>query len=250
VLTIIIALTLGTIGLVTGLSLFDTLSGVVMGLIGLVVPPLLIGRRVMKRIQAKQKETEAHMGAQRFDKAIAVLESMRAESKWFPRMGASIDTQIGMVIYATKKDGDRALPYLQKAPGKLWNARAMVAAIHFKRKAYADMENAFENAIKGDKKQALIWAAYAYCQFRRGEKNKAQAVLQRGLQTLPDDARLTKHAASVEKGKPPKMSAYGGEWFSLHIETPKMPAGAVQGGNRFMPPPGKLGVRGKRARMR
>lgn len=245
-LTFLIALVAGAAAFTAGFVFFDPWSGAFLGLAGLIVPMILIGRKVMKRIEAKNKEAEAHIGAQRFDKAIGVFDSMRPLGLWFPRLASSMDGQIGVLKYAALRDFDGARPYLEKAPAKLWMAGAMLGAAHFKKHQYESMEAAFERAVKANKKQGLLWATYAYCQFKRGEKSKAMAILTRGIEALPGDARLKAHQAALEKGKKPKMSAYGSEWYAFHIETPAM---AGQGQPKFMPPPDKLGG-GRRVRMR
>ncbi len=244
-LTFLIALVLGAAAFTAGFTLFDPWSGAFLGLAGLIVPMVLIGRKVMKRLETKNKEAEAHIGAQRFDKAIAVFESLRPLGLWFPRLASSMDGQIGVLKYAAQRDFDGARPYLEKAPAKLWMAKAMLGAGLFKKHQYEQMESVFETAVKKNKKHGLLWATYAYCQFKRGEKNKASAVLARGIEALPSDARLKAHQAALEKGKKPKMSAYGSEWYAFHIETPAMVA---QGQPKFMPPPDKMG--GRRVRMR
>lgn len=245
-LTFVIALVLGAAAFTAGFALFDPWSGAFLGLAGLIVPMVLIGRKVLKRLETKNKEAEAHIGAQRFDKAIAVFESLRPLGLWFPRLASSMDGQIGVLKYAALRDFEGARPYLEKAPAKLWMARAMLAAGYFKKQKYDEMEAAFESAVKANKKQGLLWATYAYCQFKRGDKAKASAVLARGIEALPADARLKAHQAALEKGKKPKMSAYGSEWYAFHIETPAM---AQLGQPKFMPPPDKLGG-GRRVRMR
>ena len=244
-LTFVIAFLVGAGGFALGFKFFDPWSAAFLGLAGLITPLILIGRKVMKRLEVKNKEAEAHIGAQRFDKAVAVFESMRPLGLWFPRLTASMDGQIGVLKFAAQRDFEGARPYLEKAPGKLWMARAMLASAHFKKHQYDQMEKVFEGAVKKNKKQGLLWAAYAFCQLKRGEKAKAVEVLQKGVEALPEDARLKAHLVAIEKGKKPKMTAYGSEWYAFHIETPAL---ASQGQQKFMPPPDKVG--GKRMRMR
>jgi tetratricopeptide (TPR) repeat protein len=244
-LTFGIAILIGAGAFALGYKFFDPWSGVFLGLAGLITPLVLIGRKVMKRLEGKNKEAEAHIGAQRFDKAIAVFESIRPLGLWFPRLAASMDGQIGVLKFAAQRDFEGAKPYLEKAPAKLWMARGMLAAAYFKKHQYDQMEKVFEGAVKKNKKQGLLWAAYAFCQLKRGEKAKAVDVLNQAIVALPEDARLKAHLVSIEKGKKPKMTAYGAEWYSFHIETPAM---ATQGQPKFMPPPDKVG--GKRMRMR
>jgi tetratricopeptide (TPR) repeat protein len=244
-LTFAIAFLVGAGGFTLGFKFFDPWSAAFLGLAGLIAPLILIGRKVMKKLEEKNKEAEAHIGAQRFDKAIAVFESMRPLGLWFPRLTASMDGQIGVLKFAAQRDFEGARPYLQKAPRKLWMAQVMLASAHLKKHQYDQMEKVFEGAVAKNKKQGLLWAAYAFCQLKRGEKTKALEVLQKGVAAIPEDARLKAHLAAVEKGKKPKMTAYGSEWYAFHIETPSM-AGQTQGQPKFMPPQ----VGGKRMRMR
>lgn len=232
-----------------GSAVFDVTSGIVIALVAAVPVYILLLRWSGKRSTKAMADVEAHLRAQRFELAIKALEDLRPIARWQPLLGSALDAQIGMIKYAYQRDFEGALPHLEKAGPRLWQAGAMLAALHFKKKRYDDMERVFDAVSRKNKKQGMLWAIYSWCEWKRGEKTKALEVLNRGLLVLPNDARLKTHQHAIANGKKPKMNVYGAEWMAMHLETG--PGQMPPGGNRprFMPPPDKVGLRGRRARM-
>lgn len=244
-LSLILALTAGALGFVAGKLAFDTVSGVLIGLALSIPLYIYLVRRAVKRVEQATGAVEGHMRAQRFGKAIEALDALRPLAKWQPFLAGSIEAQKGMLMYGYLRDHDGALPHLQKAHFKMWQAHVMLAALYFKRKRYDDMVKVFERSSKRNKKEGLLWAAYGYCEWKRGEKDHALAVLRKGATALPQDARLKAHITAIENGKKPKMSVYGPEWLLMQIDG-SLPAlaNAPRGGG-FQPPPHVAGVRGR-----
>lgn len=244
VVAVVVALALFGVGA----AAFDLTSGIVIGLVAAISLYIFIVRRVGKKSEKAMGEVEGHLKGQRWEMAIKSLEGVRPLARWQPLLGNAIDAQIGMIKYAYMRDFDGARPHLEKAGPRLWQAGAMLAATHFKKKQYDDMERVFEGVAKKNKKQGMLWAVYSWCEWKRGDKNKALSVLGRGVEALPSDARLKAQQSAIANGKKPKMNAYGPEWMALHLDgTPAMPPGGQR--PRFMPPPNKVGLRGRRARM-
>jgi tetratricopeptide (TPR) repeat protein len=248
-LSVILAAITAAALFVAGFVLFDVISAVFMGLVGGGVVMFFLVRRVVRKVEASGKEVEAHLKAQRVDKAIAALEALRPLARWQPMLLGAIEGQIGVMLYAHKRAFDQARPHLARSSRRLWHAWAMLGAAESKRKSWPEMEAAFEKGVKSNRKESLMWASYAWCQWKRGEKTKAQDVLRRGLEKLPADQRLKAIQSSIEKGKKPKMSNYGPEWMALHLESggPMAAAGQQQ---RYMPPPHELRRHGIRLRGR
>jgi tetratricopeptide (TPR) repeat protein len=237
ILSSIVALVLFTVGVVA----FDVISGLALGLVPAVVLAVLLMRRGRKPVEAAMKEIEAHMKNQRFEKAIGALESMRPLARWQPGLGGSIDAQIGMVRYAHMRDFEGARPHLERSHGKVWQAQAMLGAAHFKKERFDEMRTVFERAVRRNKKDAMLWLVYAYCEWKRGARDQAISVLTRAQKACPSDERIKTQLGALRNGKKVKMPPHDPEWLALHLER-TIPTGG-QARPRFMPPAKRLGVR-------
>jgi hypothetical protein len=82
---------------------------------------------------------------------------------------------------------------------------------------------------------------YAYCEWRRGARNEAIAVLTRAQQHCPKDERIKNQLGALTNGKKMKMPPHDPEWLALHLER-SVPTGA-QAKPRFLPPAKRIGVR-------
>ena len=224
-----------------GFLAFDVLSGVAIGAIAGVGIFILLMRRGRKPLEAGMKECENHMKGQRFDKALAALEGLRPMARWQPFLGGSIDAQVGMIRYAHMREFEDARPYLEKSNPKVWQAQAMLAASHFKKERWAEMKKVFERAVKKNKKEAMLWLIYGYCEWKRGDRDAAISVLSRGLQECPSDERLKHQMQGLQNGKKMKMPPNDPEWLALHLERtiPTGPAARP----RYLPPAHRVGAR-------
>jgi tetratricopeptide (TPR) repeat protein len=233
----IVALVLFAVGFVA----FDVISGLALGLVPAIGLAVLLMRRGRKPVEAGMKEIEAHMKNQRFEKAIGSLEALRPLARWQPGLGSSVEAQIGMIRYAHMREFEGARPNLERAHGKVWQAAAMLGAAHFKKERWSEMEAVFERAVKRNKKEAMLWLVYAYCQQRRGARDQAIAVLTRAQKHCPKDERIKNQLGALKNGKKLKMPPHDPEWLALHLER-TIPTGA-QAKPRFMPPAKRIGVR-------
>jgi tetratricopeptide (TPR) repeat protein len=240
-LTIIISAVLAVGLFVGGLLAFDVISAVVAGLLGGVGAFILLLRRGRKGIEGGMKEIEAHMKNQRFEKALSSLEALRPLARWQPGLQGSLEAQIGMIRYAHMREFEGARPHLERAHRKVWQAWAMLGAAHFKKERWDDMRAVFERAVRANKKEALLWLIYAYCDWRRGARAEAIAVLVRAQKECPSDERIKTQLAGLQNGKKLKMPAHDPEWLALHLE--RTMATGAQAKPRFMPPARRIGVR-------
>ncbi|RMG19811.1 MAG: hypothetical protein D6729_04295 [Deltaproteobacteria bacterium] len=188
----------------------------------------LLARRTSKKVEAIMPEVQKALMARRTDQAIALLEQARKLGRWQFLVKSAIDAQIGMILYAHKQDFEAARPYLERAFSRQWQPKAMLAAIHFKNKRYDEMERVFEETTKVNKKASLLWAAWAWCEWKRGKRDKAIEILGRAKEHLPEDERIQKNLLALQNNQKMKMKAYGDEWYALLLEKPPMQM-AVQG---------------------
>jgi tetratricopeptide (TPR) repeat protein len=240
-LTIIISAATALVLFAGGFFAFDWISGLVLGLLGGVALFILLLRRGRKPIEAGMKEIEGHMKNQRFEKALGALEALRPLARWQPGLAGSLEAQIGMVRYAHMREFEAARPHLERSHRKVWQAWAMLGAAHFKKERWDEMRQAFERALGPNKKEAMLWLVYAYCEWRRGARAEAIAVLSRAQKVCPSDERIKTQLAGLQNGKKMKMPPHDPEWLALHLER-TMPAGQ-QAKPRFMPPARRIGVR-------
>jgi tetratricopeptide (TPR) repeat protein len=190
---------------------------------------LLLARRVGQRVKAimdqAQKElsvqsTSVRERQQRIDKAVKTLESALVWDKWQPFIGGEIHAQIGMVQYMVK-DYLQAEPHLRQASPRNGLALGLLGALHFQRKEYAEMESAFEGAVKGQKKEGILWAVYAWCLLQRKDRDKALQVINRGVAANPSDEKLKAGLVALQNDKKLKMKVWEPLWWQFGLEMPQ-----------------------------
>jgi tetratricopeptide (TPR) repeat protein len=224
-LSIVLSLAFGVMAFVAGLHFFGWGSGIFLGLLATGVPYFLLARRVSRLVQGHMKEVERLVGAQQMGRAIEKLNAMRFLARWQILLDGSLEAQIGMLRYAHLRKFDEALPHLQRAPFMVWQAKLMLGAYHFRKKQYDQMVKVFERVVKRGRKESLAWLTYAWCEWKRGEKTKALAILARGREKLASDERLARMQEALQNGGKPKTRGFGNEWLALHLEDPPQMAG-------------------------
>jgi tetratricopeptide (TPR) repeat protein len=206
--------------------------------IGMIVGALffvLLARRSNKQLEARMRGVEAALGSQDFDGALEQLEASRSIGKWQILVNRMIDGQVGTILYAYKQRVEEARPYLQRTLPQNWHAKAMLAASYYKVRDFETMEKTFEDALKSNKKAAMLWAAFAWCEASRGNRTEAMAILERGMKELPDEDRLKQNLIALQAKKRMNMKDFTPDWWVLHLERPPaqvMPGGRAPGGGR------------------
>jgi predicted Zn-dependent protease len=180
---------------------------------------LALTRRVQRRLDRAAREVEGHLRRGRVDRALAALEGQRPLARWQVRLGPALDAQIGMLLYGEKRAEGATRPHLERAGPRAWQAQAMLAASHYKRGRFGDMERVFERALKRSRKQSLLWATYAFCQWKRGRAGAAIDILARATRRLPADRALARNLRALQNRRRMRMTAYGPTWWSLHLES-------------------------------
>ena len=221
-----------SLGLYYGLGQFlDTWIVVLISLLAGGVAYYFLARRTNKQLELRMVDVRNALEGQDPNGALEVLEEARSLGRWQFLINTMIDGQVGAIHYAHKQDHEAALPYLEKAVVKNWHARAMLAGIHFKRRKFDDMKQVFEDTVKFNKKESMLWAAYAFCQSKRGMREEALAIIERGRVEMPDDERLKQLLIALQNRKRMNMKAYEPDWYALMLERP--PGYGLQ--NRPMP---------------
>ena len=216
--------------------------GVIPGMIVAIVAFVVLGRRVLKDLQARMADvqkilTPTNPSARtkpRIDDAVAVLEA--GIKKWKPWqffVEGQVCGQIGMLYYLDQRF-DLAQPHLAKSSPRNWISKAMLGAIHFRLKRPDDMKAAFEEAVRYSPKESLAWNAYAWCLYKRQMRDEAIAVLNRAVEKVGSEERTTRNLKAVQNSKGMKMKGWAEMWYQFHLEKPPQMIQQQQFGKRSL----------------
>lgn len=209
---------------------FPLLAGIIPGVIAFAATFILLGRRLQGRIaalgEAVKKELSAMPANQReqkvkLEKAVKILEEGLRYGKWQFLVGPSIHSQIGQLRY-TFKDYDGALEHFKQGSPRDYYGKAMEGALWYQRKDPAKMEAAFEEAVKHGKKEAIVWAVYAWCLLQLKEKDKALKVMARAVEANPTEEKLKAGLTALQNDKKLKMKPYEPMWWQFGLENPPL----------------------------
>ncbi len=186
-------------------------SAVVFGLIF-----MLLTRITMKKVTALMEVAQRDMMANRSDKAIKELQNGLKYGAWQIYVKQQIHSQIG-TIYYLKRDFKEAVPYLEKGFVRNWVSTAMLAITYMKKNKTGKMIDTFEKAVSGNRKEPMIYAVYAFCLDRIGQRGKAIEILKKGA-TKTGNEHLDDNKNLLESGKKMKMKGFGDMWYQFHLE--------------------------------
>ena len=217
---------------------FPWVAGIVPGVVALLGTFIFLGRRTSLKIQAivgeAQKELQTPAANPRdqkvrVDKAFKTLETALPYGQWQFLVGGEIWAQIAMIKYMVK-DLEGAEAAFAKSNPRNFMALALQAALHFQKKQFDPMKAKFEAAVKAGKKEAVVWAAYAWCLLQLKEKDEALKVMGRAVEANPSDDKLKAGLTALQNDKKLKMKAYEPIWWQFGLEAPPqlMPPGGRQ----------------------
>lgn len=219
------------------LAHFPIWAAIVPAVILFVVTYLLLARRISNKVQAIVSQAQKELSVQpanerdkkaRVERGIKLLEQGLAYDKWQFLVGSELHAQIGMVHYMVK-NYDQAMPHLLKANARNYMAKAFQGALYYQRKDYKAMEKAFEAAVAAGKKEAIVWAVYAWCLSQLKEREKAIRVMARAVEKNPSDEKLKSGMSALQNDKRLKMRPYEPMWWQFGLESPPLDMG---GGRR------------------
>jgi tetratricopeptide (TPR) repeat protein len=219
--------------------------GTTVGWVGSILPGMLtvgvayflLARRTWKKLEALMGAVQKDLLAQKLDRALQTLESGFALAPWQFLVASQIHSQIGVLRYV-REDYAGALPHLEKSFSRHGIARAMLALSHYRKKDLEGMRKIFDDAAKDNKKEGLIYAAWAWVEEKEGNHDQAIAVLARGLKASPGDEKLKAAAQALQNDKKLKMGKlYEEQWYQFRLEKPPtqfFSQGGGRGGRRFI----------------
>ncbi len=216
--------------------------GTTVGWVGAIVPGLLaigvayfvLARRTWKKLEALMGEVQKELMAQKFDRALQTLQGGFVLAPWQFLVAAQLHSQIGVLRYV-RQDFDGARPHLEKSFSRHGVARAMLALVRYKKKDIEGMRKIFDAAVKDNKKEGIVYAAWAWVEEKEGNHDRAIAVLARGLKANPSDEKLKAAAQALQNDKRLKLGKlYEEQWFQFHLEQmpPQMITPGGRGGGR------------------
>ncbi len=177
---------------------------------------MLLTRITMKKVGALMEVAQRDMMANRSDKAVKELLDGMKYGAWQIYVKQQIQSQIG-TIYYLKRDFKEAVPYLEKGFVRNWVSMSMLAITYMKKNKTSKMVETFGKAVSGNRKEPMVYAVYAFCMDRIGERGKAVEVLKKGIAKTSDE-RLQENMDLLESGKKMKMKGFGDMWYQFHLE--------------------------------
>ena len=178
---------------------------------------MLLTRIIMKKVGVVMEVAQRDMLANRSDKAVKELQDGLKYGAWQIYVKPQIYSQIG-TIYYLKRDFKAAVPFLEKGFVRNWVSMSMLAITYMKKKQTSKMVETFGKAVSGNRKEAMVYAVYAFCMDRINERSKAIEILKKGVAKTGSDENLQDNLALLEAGKKMKMKGFGDMWYQFHLE--------------------------------
>jgi tetratricopeptide (TPR) repeat protein len=185
-----------------------------------------LSRKIMRQIEPKFKQAQAHAEKRQFPNAIKTLEEILPFSKWQIMLQAQIHSQIGVFYYAQKNE-NKALEYLEKGSARSPDAQMILATIFYRKKQMDKVKNVMEATIKFNKKQILLYNALAFMYAQVQMNDQAIAILKQCLKVNKNNETTQDNLLRLQNGKKMNMKNFGMSWYSLQLE--KAPMSMMQG---------------------
>jgi len=179
----------------------------------------LLARRHSRAIEALMQRMTRELEQQRTDNAIRILQEGYAHAHWVPLMRGQLDGQVGSLHYM-QKDFDQAEPLLEKAWGKHWVAKGMLAAHWFRKHKPEQAFEVLDKAIAMNKKEPMLYGLKAYLKAKLRDKDAARAALMQGKDILPKNEAITANLVRLQNGQDLQMWQFGEAWWNFHLEKP------------------------------
>jgi tetratricopeptide (TPR) repeat protein len=213
------------IGLAAGVAValgtgFGWAAAIFPALLAATITYFILARRTWKRLEVVFDGMQADVRAQKLDKAVQTLQSGFALAPWQFLVASQLHSNIGILLYL-KQDLDAALPHLEKSFSRNWIARGMLGVARYRRRDVEGMKSVFEDAVKVNKKEGVLWSTYAWVLENENRHEDAIAVLSRAVQANASDEKLKASLQTLQNGKKLKLGKlYGEQWFQFMLERP------------------------------
>ncbi len=213
---------------------FGWAGSVLPGVVAAIAAYLVLARRTTKKLEALFEGMQKDLQAQRFEKAIQTLQAGFALAPWQFLVGAQLHSNLGILHYV-RQNFDAALPHLEKSYLRNWIARGMLATALYRKKDVPGATRTFEEAVKANKKEGVLWSAYAWVLEDAGRHDEAIRVLGRAVAANASDEKLKASLQALQNGKKLRLGKlYGEQWYQFHLERmpPELIGPSFRGGKR------------------
>jgi predicted Zn-dependent protease len=220
-LNLVISLAAGLVlGIVVALATqLGAVAAIIPGVIVAVAVYLVLVRRTWKRLEALFDAVQKELQSQRVDKALQILQSGFKLAPWQFLVASQLHSNIGILHFVKGNDG-AALPHLEKSFTRNWIARAMLGVARYRARDVAGMTRVFDEAIRANKKEGLLWQVYAWILDKEGRSADAIALLGRAAAANPSDEKIKASLQALQNGKKLKLGKlYAEQWFQFRLET-------------------------------
>jgi tetratricopeptide (TPR) repeat protein len=190
------------------------------GVLALAIAYFVLARRTWKKLEALFETMQREAQAQKFDKAVQTLQGGFVLAPWQFLVASQLHSNIGILMYL-RQDLDGALPHLEKSFSRNWIARGMLAVGRYRKRDLAGMQKVFDEAVKVNKKEGVLWSAFAWVLEKEDRHEEAIKVLGRAVAANPSDEKLKASLQALQNGKKLKLGKlYGEQWFQFMLERP------------------------------
>ena len=193
----------------------SALLGIVISIVIMVV----VSRRVLKKLEPVLLQAQKLAQARQLKLAIQMLEGLLPYNRWQLMLASQVHAQIGVFHYADKNE-IKAIEHLEKGSARNADGRMILAAILFRKKEFDRACEIMDLTIKLNKKQVLLYNAYAFMLNQIEKNNEAIAILQKGLKINPDNEATRDNLLRLQNGKKMYLQPFGMTWYSLQLEKP------------------------------
>jgi tetratricopeptide (TPR) repeat protein len=187
---------------------------------------IFMSKKIMRQIEPKFKQAQAHAEKRQFPMAIKTLEEIMPFTNWQVMLKAQLFSQIGVFYYAQKKE-DKALEYLGKGSARSPDAQMILASIFYRKKMMDKVKSVMEATIKFNKKQVLLYNALAFMYAQGDMIEQAMSILKQCLKINKDNDTTQENLLRLQNGKKMNMKSFGMSWYSLQLE--RAPMSMMQG---------------------
>ncbi len=204
------------------------------GLLAIAIAYFVLARRSWKQLEAIFGTMQRDVQAQKLDKAIQTLQGGFVLAPWQFLVAAQLHSNIGILLFL-RKDDEAALPHLEQSFSRNWIARGMLAILRYRRRDLEGARKVFEEAVKANKKEGVLWSAYAWILEKEGRHEEAIGVLGRAVAANGSDEKLKTSLQALQNGKRLKLGKlYQEQWFQFRLEQPppEFSGAGFRGGRR------------------
>jgi tetratricopeptide (TPR) repeat protein len=215
---------------------FGIAAAVFPGVLALVVAYFLLARRTWKKLEAIFEVMQKDVQGQKFEKAVQTLQGGFVLAPWQFLVASQLHSNIGMLLYI-RQDMDAALPHLEKSFSRHWIARGMLGVARYRKRDLDGARKVLDDAVKVNKKEGVLWSAYAWILEKEGRHEDAIAVLSRAVAANASDEKLKSSLQALQNGKKLKLGKlYGEQWFQFMLERPppEFVGAGFRGGRRAL----------------